>query len=402
MLYRFLLAATIAIFVAGQSSGQEDPVAAIFDSEYVKHKDAIAALIELQTDADGNLGFARRWELQMDRENANETEESRLEAAVQRHIDAGKPERFARMMAERELGGRRMGGGGFGMFGEANPAVCQYMGRLHTQLGGGGMSSSGSGRQMRTSYRGDRYSMSLNVEGRNLQMKLFDDGDNQFDIHISESPSKGLFVFRFNSFDTVVQFVQRDGEARFSYIAGEEANVVTGTSYADIVERHPGPMYTYLHALWDQVGILEPMTFAEPEALKASIAVLDSMQNDESEVLELMETLNSDSLGDRKEAAATLTAGFYKWKYWIKKSKGEFQFDKISKDHLKKILKSSPGTRAQDYASSLDFTKPKTLLRVLEAADEEQKAIVVGQLQSVTGEQFSDVSDWQEYVADKE
>ena len=398
MLTRFLLSATVVLSLGFQAWSQEEPFNAVFKSAYSAEKDAVGALIELQT-KDGQLGLSRRWGLQIDRENANDdqTDESRLEAAIQRHIDLGRPEEFARMMAERELGRA-----GAGMFGGQNPAVCMFMSRLHQNLGGGGSGSSSSGAKLTRRFRGDRYSMSMGIDGQQIKMKLFDDGENGFEVQVVESPESEIFLFRFNSLDMVVNYVQRDGEAKLSYIVGDEADVLKGSSYEEILANHPGPMNNYLLALWDELGIVEPISLSNPEAMKAAVAVLDSIQNDEDEVLELMEALDSDSLSAREGAAAELSKSFFKWKYWIEKSKSKFEYDKISKDHLKKVVKGSPGTPAQDYANSLDLTGPKTLLRILELANEEQRPIVVGQLQSVTGEEFREVSAWREFISGDE
>jgi len=65
-------------------------------------------------------------------------------------------------------------------------------------------------------------------------------------------------------------------------------------------------------------------------------------------------------------------------------AESKFEYDKISKEHLKKNIKGSPGTPSQDYANSLDLNNPKTLLQILEFAGEEQRSTVVEQLQAVT------------------
>ena len=243
--------------------------------------------------------------------------------------------------------------------------------------------------------------MALVIDDNDLRMKLFDDGKDQFQIQISESTEDGLFVFQFVSLESIVKFVQRDGEAKFSYVVGDEANVLTGVNYGEILENHPGPVNSYLLALWDELGIAEPISLSTPEAMKAAIAILDSIQNDEVQVLQLMEELTSDSLGDRKAAVSTLSKNFYKWKYWIEKSKEKFEYDEISKGHLNKILKGSPGTIAQDFANSLDLSNPKTLLQILESASDEQQTVVVKQLQGITGEKFEEVSDWREHLSEK-
>ena len=116
-------------------------------------------------------------------------------------------------------------------------------------------------------------------------------------------------------------------------------------------------------------------------------------------VFGLMESLGSDSLSTRDEAASKLRTGFYKWRYWIDSSEDRFEYDKISKEHLNKVRKGSPGTKAQDYANSLDFSDAKTLVRVLELAIDEQRPFVVQQLRSVTGEKLTDLADWREHLS---
>jgi len=92
----------------------------------------------------------------------------------------------------------------------------------------------------------------------------------------------------------------------------------------------------------------------------------------------------------------------------------KFEYDKISKEHLDKARKGSPGTSAQDFARSLDLTDAKTLVGVLELANDEQKQIVVQQLElandeqkqivvqqlrSVTGEELTSLADWKEHLS---
>ena len=131
----------------------------------------------------------------------------------------------------------------------------------------------------------------------------------------------------------------------------------------------------------------------------AAIEILQSIQDDEMKVCGLMESLGSDSLATRKEAASELRTGFYKWKYWGEITADKFEYDKISQEHLNTARKGSPGTRAQDYARSLDFTDVKTLVGVLELANDEQRPIVEQQLQSVTGEKLTSLADWKEHLS---
>ena len=49
--------------------------------------------------------------------------------------------------------------------------------------------------------------------------------------------------------------------------------------------------------------------------------------------------------------------------------------------------------------SNLDFADPKTLVRVLELANDEQRPFVVQQLRSVTGEKLTDLADWREHLS---
>lgn len=157
--------------------------------------------------------------------------------------------------------------------------------------------------------------------------------------------------------------------------------------------------HQYLIELWKELGISDPVSLSTPEVVTSSTEILRSIQEDEMMVFGLMESLGSDSLSTREKAASELRTGFYKWKYWVDSSAGKFEYDKISQEHLNKIRKGSPSTKAQDYANSLDLADAKTLVRVLELANDEQRPFVVQQLRSVTGQKLTDLADWREHLS---
>jgi len=369
MLPRFLLAAAVAVVLCTQSIGQEIPFAAIVDSAFGEQQEAIGELIELQV-KDGDLSLFRRWTLKIDRETVNETPESRLEAAIQRDVDRGVPEDFARRRAERKAEQDRLHGA------KEKRGASYFMKRIHSNLGGGGTSSSGMNGTRTLSFRGRDYTMTMRIDGEYLQMKLAENNVDGFEIQVVESPEDGLFLFRYNSFDTIVNFVQRKGMAKLSYCAGDEAKVLSGTNYEELLKSHSDPMNAYLIGLWKELGISEPVSLRKPEAMTAAIEILQSIQEDEMKVFGLMESLGSDSLTARKEAASELRTGFYKWKHWVDNTADKFEYDKISQEHLDKARKGSPGTSAQDYARSLDLTDAKTLVGILELANDEQRNVL--------------------------
>jgi len=396
MLPRFLLAATISVVFCLPCVGQEIPFGAIVESPFAAELDSIGELIELKVD-DGQLGLFRRWDLKIDRENVDETAESLLEAEIQRQLNRGMPEKHARRMAEMKAEGGLFGG--METEKSAAYAASNFMRRLHSNLGGGGTSSGGGGGSKRWQFRGRDYTMAMRIEGEYMQMKLSDDSLSGFEFQLVESPQDGVFLFRYSTFDTIVNFVQRKEKACLSYATAEEAKVLCGANYDELLKNHSGPMNAYLIRLWEELGISDPVSLSTPEVVTASTEILRSIQEDEMMVFGLMESLGSDSLSTREKAASELRTGFYKWKYWVDSSAEKFEYDKISQEHLSKIRKGSPSTKAQDYANSLDLADAKTLVRVLELANDEQRPFVVQQLRSVTGQKLTDLADWREHLS---
>jgi len=227
MLFRFFLAATISLAFCLPCVGQEIPFGAIVESAFAAELDSIGELIELQVD-DGQIGLFRRWNLKIDRENVNETAESRLEAEIQRQVNRGMPEKHARRIAEMKAEERAERDAFGGMETEKNAAYAasKFMSRLHSNLGGGGTSSGGGGGSKRWQFRGGDYTMAMRIEGEYMQMKLSDDSLSGFEFQLVESPQDGVFLFRYSTFDTIVNFVQRKEKACLSYATGEEAKVL--------------------------------------------------------------------------------------------------------------------------------------------------------------------------------
>lgn len=391
LILKFLLAVSVVASFTHSLHGQDEPFSALYDSKFVEQKKSIGQLIEMQI-MDNELQLSRRWQVLLDREEVDETPESKLEAAIEKRVEQGWPEKRAREIVAREMKHAHEFGG------EQNPVVA-FMTKMHEALGGGGHSKSGGGERSRCRFRGHGQSMGALVEDGYVELDLTEEGLDGFDIKVVDSPEESVFLFRFSSLDEIVNLRQRKGEIKFSYIVGDEANVLTASSFNELLEKHPKPVNDYLIALWEELGVVAPLSLSNPEAMTAAITILDSIHDDEMQVFGLLEALGADSLSGREVAADELKSGLYKWRYWVDKLKGDFEYDKISQEYLSKVLKYAPATPAQDYASSLDFADVITLVQVLESANDEQKATVQEQLKLVTGEQREDVAAWKEYLS---
>lgn len=343
-------------------------------------------LLQLKLDGERLALNRESWDDPFKGKTQNEIREELVKRLVQR----GLPQKWAERQADRQVNA---------------PGIERLFQDLQQAAGPSGMSSSTGGSYRRISFRGSKLGGELEIlnnasvrvtlresEAPQRTLELLDDGTGSFRLTISNQKGDLLFA--------LVQ--GQSGNLSIADIRGEFRKATGGKSFLtyyraekEYVEKEVFPLLEHLN-----VGL--PTTPYSSEVLAAVAARLIKLTPEqEQQALDLIVDLEHDDFKIREQATKQLGQQFDLFYPILMEALADENLSPEARTRLERIVSAHPDKQRLDkFISTLELLKDAPyLIEILPELNEQQRPLVVSQLESLTEQSFgNDIAAWQTWL----
>ena len=388
----------LALFSCDKATAQEKTGSPDFgDGTLEKVADKMERLLELEWNGEG-IALKRDWDKKKKKKADGNDKDQELKEAVEALIEQGVPEAQAKKMAKQMNAHGRFGGM---RFHQQRPGVEKAFFAIPSQFGGMSRGSSGSGERRRLSFSTSDLSGIAMLANDDVRFAFEENGSSERSFELRDTgDGKVQFTFAYDQF--FLRFLQtQKGATQLIWVNKDQVKVYTGDTFADFIQKNPAPTKQLLFPLLDRLGVKMPLDKMDPRLLSAVIARLERMHaNEDEKVKQLVKDLDSDSFKTRKTASEELANGYQQWSDQIAKYASDSSLSPEGRTRLKEIIGSNDKSEIEQFMDDQNLLESTPyLVKLLEVADDKQKALVAEQLKQVTGEEFGeDLEAWTQWL----
>lgn len=346
---------------------------------------ALRNTIQMTVDK-GHVTFLENRDLKVKRKTPYQSEEEKYELAFAKFIADGFEKGIAERLAHQEVQENEWRGRDFGgqtEIGAAIEAIYEDVRKGRVQPG---------------KFLVGQQKLRWPRNSKTFEFRFYDFAQ-EVSIELEINPGQSS-AFTLITPDGFIDFKENLQQAKIAMLINGEPIVFHGENFAELVRDYPREFNRVIFPLWKQVGLSQPLSFAHPSVVSAALEKIEAQKEDEMEVFGQLERLNSPNELERNDAEEQLSKRFYKWKDHIDSLRKDIDFDEDANYRLNRIDAVSPGTDVQDYVNQFQLKNVDRLMLIWEYAPENAQQLIVGELESITGETFgNDIQAWKDGLA---
>lgn len=352
-----------------------------------KHADILKQTLTLKLDAKRRMVLDRKaWEV-----NAM-TEDERKAAIRKRYAGRGIPDEHIDRMVESQI---RHGAG------PLSETIIRF---VEASNDGRSRGRSSSGTNM--TWRNGNSHVSINdIEG--TQLIQINELEGSFANLNIRDDGKSMNIAFSNETSTWQVRQTKGGKIVASIICGDEAMVLSGTDWNNLLEANPGTG-RLLTELMTHIGIELPPTPNDPRVISEALLELRSYYGGtEDAFAQFLKKLDSDDFAERENAKERLSEQYEDFKAFIdvvlEQKRGSIQQRSVLTSLKKEKAESEKYARYADYLKAEKLLmNPTFLISLFDHTDSSTKPMLIRRLKEVTEQEFGeDVDAWKAFVHGK-